>query len=176
MNIGEEICGEYLRRIKKCDFVQYNTSLTNEQGETDVIGINLSDKIIYACEVVTHLVVGMRYVKNKRPDNVERLTRKFEKAHDYVRATFRGYRISLMLWSPIVKKTRKRSRYDQYADVQEIIERVRMSKDTTVEAIINDSYQDVLDELREMAGKETKALESFMRYLQIEEYLKKHLR
>lgn len=53
MNIGEENCGEYLRWFKGCDFVQYNTKLIDAQGEIDVVGINLADRIVCACEVAT---------------------------------------------------------------------------------------------------------------------------
>lgn len=31
MNIGEEICGEWLRHLKGCDFVQYNVRTTDSR-------------------------------------------------------------------------------------------------------------------------------------------------
>jgi hypothetical protein len=37
MNIGEEICGEWLRHVAKREFVQYNLRTPDEQGEIDVI-------------------------------------------------------------------------------------------------------------------------------------------
>ena len=60
MNIGEEICGEWLRHIKGCDFVQYNVQTHDAQGEIDVIGINLDERIVYACEVAIHLITGLQ--------------------------------------------------------------------------------------------------------------------
>ena len=64
-NIGEEICGEYLNHILKCDFVSYNILTPGVQGEIDVVGIDLTNKIIYVCEVATH-TQGLLYVTNKR--------------------------------------------------------------------------------------------------------------
>jgi hypothetical protein len=40
------------------------------QGEIDVIGISLANRTVYACEVAVHLVTGLQYVKDSRPDNV----------------------------------------------------------------------------------------------------------
>lgn len=57
----EEICGEWLRHFCKCEFIQYNLKTPDIQGEIDVIGINLSDHIVYVCEVAIHLVTGLRY-------------------------------------------------------------------------------------------------------------------
>ena len=45
MNIGEEICGEWLRHVKGCEFVQYNVRTADVHGEIDVIGI-LRTKIL----------------------------------------------------------------------------------------------------------------------------------
>lgn len=70
-NPGEEVVGSYLRRVLDCDFVDHNPSTKFTQGEIDVIGINSSKKIVYICEVVTHLETGVLYVgKDNRPDNV----------------------------------------------------------------------------------------------------------
>ena len=65
MNIGEEICGSYLKYIKKCDFVDYNINTTGSvgQGEIDVIGIDQSKKIVYVCEVAVHIATGLQYTK-----------------------------------------------------------------------------------------------------------------
>ncbi len=70
MNIGEEICGEWLRHVKGCDFVQYNVKPRAEQGEIDVVGIDLARRIVYACEVAVHLITGLQYVKARQPNNV----------------------------------------------------------------------------------------------------------
>lgn len=43
-NIGEEIVAAYLRYIEGCDFVEKNLPTLDEQGEIDVIGINLKKR------------------------------------------------------------------------------------------------------------------------------------
>jgi Holliday junction resolvase-like predicted endonuclease len=78
-NTGEEIVGAYLQHIRGCEFVQYNLHTPDVQGEVDVIGINIRDRIIYVCEVAIHLITGLQYVKGGRPGNVNRFLKKFEK-------------------------------------------------------------------------------------------------
>jgi len=88
VNIGEEICGEWLRHTRGCDFVQYNVRTIEVQGEIDVVGINLEKRTVYACEVAVHLVTGLQYVKGNQPDNVLRLTHKLRKDVAYLRQGF----------------------------------------------------------------------------------------
>lgn len=177
MNIGEEICGEWLRHIKRCDFIQYNLQIPDAQGEIDVIGINLKQRRVYACEVAIHLITGLRYVKSKRPDNVPRLTRKFRKDCDYVRKYFRGYDHVLMLWSPVVKNQKKGSKYNQLNDINQIIDEIHAACGIKIEAMINESFQAALAELRQCARDVTaESASSVLRYLQIEERLAHHLK
>lgn len=75
-NLGEEITGEYLKVIKGCGFIQYNFYTPDEQGEIDVIGIDIKNKIIYICEVAIHLATGVQYVKGGQPDNINRFIKK----------------------------------------------------------------------------------------------------
>lgn len=176
MNIGEEICGEWLRQIKNCEFVQYNLKTTQVQGEIDVIGINLSENIVYACEVAIHLITGLQYVKDRRPDNVPRLITKFQKDIDYIRAAFPDHKHIFMLWSPIVKNQKEGSKYNQLSDVFEITNTIERDRGVVIETIINIGFQKALTDLRNAARRETKEHDStVMRYLQIEEHLKKHL-
>ncbi len=102
-NPGEEIVGEYLKYFLGCDFVEYNLYTPDVQGEIDVVGLNPKNKIVYICEVATHLVTGLQYVKERQPDNVDRFTKKFRKNIEYANKYFDGYEKHFMLWSPIVK-------------------------------------------------------------------------
>lgn len=175
-NTGEEIVSEYLRHIKHCDFVETNIDTTATQGEIDVIGINLNTNEVYACEVTTHLVTGMRYSRSGKNDNVERIVKKFSKDIEYVHDKFPNYTPHFMLWSPIVKSAGPTAKNNQMNDVDEIVGIIKNKYDIDLEIIINTDYNNCLLELRVYAGKETKALGSFMRYLQIEESLRKHLK
>lgn len=176
MNVGEEICGEWLRHVKGCEFVQYNLKTIQVQGEIDVIGINLSERTVYTCEVALHLVTGLKYVKNRRPDNVRRLTAKFRKDINYIRSAFADYNQVYMLWSPVVKDQREGAKHNQLRDVRDITVAIEQELGVTIDAIVNQRFQDALDELRAVAKAETKELDSaVMRYLQVEEQLRKHL-
>lgn len=176
-NAGEEIVGEYLRYIKHCDSVERNLYTTAAQGEIDVVAINFNDKEVYTCEVTTHLVTGLRYSRSGENDNVNRIVKKFSKDIEYIKDRFSDYKCHFMLWSPIVKDSKPGSKNNQLKDVNEVINIIKKKYNIDLEIIINNDFNDCLLELRNYAGKETKALQSpIMRYLQIEESLKKHLK
>lgn len=176
MNIGEEICGEWLRHVRRCEFVQYNLKVPGGQGEIDVIGINLAERVVYACEVAVHLVTGLQYVRDGRPDNFERLTTKFRKDIEYVRKAFPEYMHVFMFWSPVVKNQRAGAKSNQLDDVHRAVERIREDFDEALELVINESFQEALRSLRAVARETTKELDSsVMRLFQVEEHLQKHL-
>jgi len=176
MNIGEEICGEWLRHVRACGFVDYNVKLPTGGGEIDVVGIDLSDHTVYACEVAIHLVTGLQYTRDARPDNVERLAAKFRKDVAHVREGFPEYRHVFMLWSPVVRNQRAGSINNQLEDVQRVVELLRRELQVDIELVINERFQLALDELRAVARNDTKEhTSSVVRYLQVEEHLKRHL-
>ncbi len=81
-----------------------------------------------------------------------------------------------MLWSPIVKGGRTGAKENQLEDVRRIVETVHDELGVPIELVINEKFQAALDELRIFARKQTKELDStVLRYLQIEEYLGRHL-
>lgn len=176
MNIGEEICGEWLRHVRGCGFVDYNVKLPTGGGEIDVVGIDLSSRTVYACEVAVHLVTGLQYTREGRPDNVERLASKFRKDVAYVREGFPEYRHVFMLWSPVVRNQRAGSANNQLDHVRQVADLVRAELCSELELVINERFQQALDELRTVARNDTKEHSSFVvRYLQVEEHLKRHL-
>ncbi|MDT8448435.1 MAG: hypothetical protein RRB13_16205 [bacterium] len=178
MNLGEEICGEWLRHERGCDFIQYNIPLNDEQGEIDVVGINLESRTVYACEVAIHLETGLQYVKERQPDNVNRFVAKFGKDIRYIRKAFpeaEGYKHVVMLWTPIVRNS-PNAKNNQTQDLKDIETAICTEFGVTVAMVVNREYQAALESLRAAAKKETAALESpVMRLYQIEEKLKRHL-
>ena len=175
-NPGEHLVGQYLKTVKNCDFVEYNLQTKFVQGEIDVVGIDSTQKQIYICEVATHLETGLQYVKNKRPNNVERFKSKFAKNIEYAKRNFREYKCHYMLWSPIIKIPKKEdSKNNQEQDLQEIKEFLHENFDIELELIYNQKYLNCINELREIAKKTTQEMSSpIMRFLQIEEKLKIH--
>ncbi len=176
MNVGEEICGEWLRHVKGCEFVQYNLKTPTEQGEIDVIGLNMKTRTVYACEVAVHLITGLQYVKNAQPNNVPKLTDKFGKLVRYLRATFPEYAHVPMLWSPVVRNQKNGSKHNQMKDVEQIVANIAAEHGIQVSTVINETFQSALLSLRRAARDTSKELDSsVMRYLQVEEWLAIHL-
>jgi len=176
-NAGEELAGNYLRWVMKCDFVEYNLSTKAVQGEIDVVGINLEKKLVYVCEVATHLETGLQYVKGGQPDNVERLIKKFDKDIKYANEFFKDYKKIFMLWSPIVKSTKEGSKHNQMRDVEEIKNTLNEKFNINLELIINGKFLECLQELRNVAKEKTQTIPTtIMRFLQIDEKTKEYVK
>ena len=178
-NIGEEIAGAYLKEIKNCDFVDYNIYTKDVQGEIDVIGVDTIGKKVYICEVAIHLATGLQYTnpKTKRPDNTERLIKKFEKDFDYAKKRFdKRYKKIFMLWSPIVKDQKIGTMYNQLESVVKVKEHLKNKHSIDLELMINEKFQECLNNLRSYSEKKSEELKTpILRLMQIEEKLKKHL-
>lgn len=178
-NIGEEIAGEYLRIFKECDFIRYNLQNPNIQGEIDVVAVSLKTKTAYLCEVAVHLSTGLMYVDQitKQPNNVKKLIQKLEKDLDYAKEYLPDYTHILMLWSPIVRESKEKSKHNQIKDIAAIAKHFKDSHNVSVDLVVNKKYWDCLVQLREYAAKETKELQSpVLRLMQIEERLRKSLK
>ena len=171
---GEHLVGQYLKYIKDCDFVEYNLKTKLKQGEIDVVGINSSQSKVYICEVVTHLTgVGLQYVKDKRPDNVGRLTSKFRKDIEYGITNFRDFERIYMLWTPLAKDTGTMAKSNPFKDIREVKEKIKLELGIDLILFVNEDYMTAVSELRRFASKTSYAMKSpIMRYLQIEETLK----
>lgn len=176
LNVGEQLVSSYLRYIRRCDFIQTNLYTIESQGEIDVVGLNLAKRQVYICEVAIHLTTGLQYVKNKRPNNVQKLTDKFSKDIEYARKYLDGYDQHFMLWSPIVKDTKGKPEYNQRQHLVEIGANIKRQYGVDIECIVNEKFQECLVELRNYARAQTKELQCpLMRLMQIEEYLSKYI-
>ena len=179
MNVGEEIVMAYLKYIKGCDFIQSNLYTPDAHGEIDVVGIDIKNKKIYVCEVAIHLTTGLLYVDpiNRSSNNVNKLVDKFSKDIEYANKYYPEYEKIVMLWSPIVKNQKIGSKQNQLNDVLEIKNIINKRYDIELLTVINNSFMEYINELREYATRETKENKSpIIRFLQIEEYLKKHIK
>lgn len=176
MNVGEQLVSSYLRYIKKCDFIQTNLYTVDVQGEIDVVGINLKEHKVYVCEVAIHLTTGLQYVKDKRPNNVNKLVEKFKRDITYARNYLREYQHHFMLWSPIVKDSRGNPQYNQLGHLTEVKRQIFEAKQVQLECVVNEAFYAALRELREYASRQTSELQCpLMRLLQIEELLSRHV-
>lgn len=176
MNVGEQLVSSYLRYIRKCDFIQTNLYTVEVQGEIDVVAINLKERMVYVCEVAIHLTTGLQYVKERRPNNVNKLVEKFSRDIDYARTYLGDYEHRFMLWSPIVKEKPGNAVYNQVGHLEEVRRQILVSHGVELECVVNDSFHEALIELRAYAGKQTSELQCpLMRLLQIEELLGRHV-
>jgi hypothetical protein len=176
MNVGEQLVSSYLRYIRKCDFIQTNLYTVDVQGEIDVVGINLAERKVYVCEVAIHLTTGLQYVKDKRPNNVNKLVEKFTRDIAYARKYLADYEHHFMLWSPIVKEGNPNPVYDQVGHLSEVKNRIRASTQVELECVVNAAFYSAMQEMREFASRQTAELQCpLMRLLQIEELLGRHV-
>jgi hypothetical protein len=175
-NVGEEIVAAYLEYILGCDFIQKNLYTKEVQGEIDVVGINLKTNEVFICESTVHLTTGLLYVgKDGKSANISKLIDKFSRDIEYAEKYLKGYKKHYMLWSPIVKDNKKTKENSQIYQVEFVKNTILERYGVEIELVINKEYEKKLIELRRYASKETKNIQSsILRYLQIEEYLKKH--
>ena len=176
MNIGEELVAGYLQHINKCGFVQTGVYLADAQGEIDVVGINIDKKIVYICEVAIHLETGLQYTKSNLPNNANKLIDKFRKNIEYADKFFNDYEKIFMLWCPIVKNQNQYAKYNQMNDLNIICESIKSKYNVDISMVVNNKFYKCISELRNYALNETKNITNpVIRFLQIEEKLKKHL-
>ena len=156
--VGEEIVGTWLRYCAKCDFVDYNVSVRDGQGEIDVVGIKLAGKRAYVCEVATH-TSGLGY-----KDVESTLVGKFERAITYATKYLAGFKITYMFWSPLVRAGA------QTRAVNEACKAVTEKRNVEISLITNADYYLKLSELRAEAARESASSpHAVFRLLQIEE-------
>lgn len=176
LNVGEQLVASYLRYIRKCDFIQTNLYTVDAHGEIDVVGINLKEKRVYVCEVAVHLTTGLQYVKEKRPNNVQKLTEKFSRDIEYAQKYLSEYEAHYMLWSPIVKDSQGQPLYNQLLHLADVTAALKAKYNVDLECIVNEKFLASLKELRVFAGGQTSELQCpLLRLLQVEAYLEKHV-
>ncbi|MBZ0285563.1 MAG: hypothetical protein K8L97_32835 [Anaerolineae bacterium] len=176
-DIGEDLVGAWLRLIAECDFVQYNVPLRGKQGEIDIVGINLAQKTAYICEVATH-TGGLQYVKGSKPNNVDKITRKFQDDVAYARKYLADFQHRFMLWSPVVIHPHSdTTKYNQFQDLIDIRRNLRDSHQADIEMVVNEIYLERVTQLQHKATKETAASEyPVFRLLQILHSLENHVK
>lgn len=176
MNVGEQLVSSYLRYVRSCEFIQTNLYTVEAQGEIDVVGINLKEKKVYVCEVAIHLTTGLQYVKDKRPNNIQKLTDKFSRDIEYATKYFSEYERHFMLWSPIVKDSQGQAQYNQLGHLAVVKANIQEKYGVALECIVNEAFHSSLKELRQFAAAQTSELQCpLLRLLQIEELLGVHV-
>jgi hypothetical protein len=175
INVGEQLVASYLQYIRECEFTQMNLYTVESQGEIDVVGVDLNRKKVYVCEVAIHLTTGLQYVKEKRPNNIQKLTDKFSRDIQYTNKFFAEYEKHFMLWSPVVKD-KGGPEYNQLSHLETIHQNIKKEFGVSIEFVVNERFQQCMHEMRAFAKLKTADLKCpVMRLLQIEEHLAKHI-
>jgi phage gp37-like protein len=160
-DIGEYFVGAYLEHIKNCDVVIYNVKDHSKTGviaqyEVDVIGLSLSTKRAYMCEVKTHIT---GFNATSRTNRVQLISNQFLAMQNYATKKLVGFEYVFMFWAP---KVTDKSLLDE------------ISKNyNTCNIVINAKYKSALEDLIKFAAKHTSKFENpFLRTLQIAKHSK----
>lgn len=166
MDIGESLVGAYMRYIRGCEVVVYNTFLRGQQGEIDVVSLKTEPRTIWLCEVTTH-IQGMLYVGGGGSDaTVERLRNKLVRAREFAEATFPGDDYRFEVWSPRVAKGQLTERFDALAEEWSAV-------GSSLDFVINEDYTGKVRELIAHARKNPSATsEQAYRMLQVLTHLR----
>lgn len=159
VEMGESLVGSYLRYIRKCDMVLYNER-TSEQGEIDVIGVRGGEpQEVWMCEVATH-IAGLGY----GPDfdkMTGKIAQKLERASVFAAKLFPDHIVHLEFWAPNVPVGKTTEWFMQHVEDN-------AAKGVEVEFVINGDYTARLQQVIDLAAKDTKTpSEPAYRLLQI---------
>lgn len=155
--MGENLAGCYLKLILGCEIVVYNQRIFR-QGEVDVIGIDLDKKIIYLCEVTTH-ILGVGYGKSYQ-DSIKRIRNKFTMDIKYSKNILKEFKKVFMYWAPNVPSG--------IVKLLESYKKELVNKGVDFRLVINREYAERVNQLAELAKKDAQNRgEPFYRVLQI---------
>jgi hypothetical protein len=162
MDIGESIVGAYMRYIRECEVVIYNTFLRDRQGELDVIALKTGEpRRVWLCEVTTH-IGGMLYPGTGGTDGtVAKLHDKLNRAREFAAITFPEDTLHFEIWSPRVAKGKLTTAFESLGE-----EAGAMGMDLSF--VINEEYTERLRELVAHAKRNSSATsEPAYRMLQV---------
>ncbi len=136
-DIGESLVGAYMRYVEGCPIVLYNSFLTNQQGEVDVVAVKPAHpgtpRVVHLCEVTTH-IGGF----NTR--TVLRVDDKLARLREFAQATFPDEQHRFQWWSPVVAKGTTTTRFEELCHVW-------ADEGRSLEFVINEEYTRRIDAL-----------------------------
>jgi hypothetical protein len=161
--MGEYLVGAYLKLVLKCGVVDYNARPPggglSGLGELDVIGFNFTSRMVYLCEVTTHLD-GLLIGKGT-DGTLTKIAAKHCRQQKYAAQYLGDFTPRYMFWSPVVRS----------GLVEELKTRIGFD-----EVFINASYSEAINQLRKQAKNSTADVNNpAFRVLQILEHLRPDL-
>ncbi|MBA3629471.1 MAG: hypothetical protein H0W55_07320 [Actinobacteria bacterium] len=161
LDIGESLVGSYLRYIENCDFVHYQT-YGEGQGEVDVIGMRLSDRRVWLCEVAVHLA-GLHY--GGYAGSRDKVKQKIDRAEVLAERLFSDQQAVYEFWSLRVPPG--------LASMLGELEQDYVGRGLDVSFVINERFTERIEALRAEAATDMKATaEPAYRLLQILTHLR----
>jgi hypothetical protein len=135
MEIGESLVGAYMREVRLCETVAFNTRVRGSQSELDVIGVRAGTPVqVWLAEVATHLD-GLNY--GGYAQTTKKITDKVVAARAYAAKLYPEAEVTVELWSPIVPRGLL----------------AQLAKTGVDEVVANDGYTDRIRELVAEARK-----------------------
>lgn len=168
MEIGESLVGSYMRYVRGCEVVVYNTFLQGQQGELDVIAVKTEPRAIWLCEVTTHITGGGMLIVGPGGENstVARMRKKLARAREFAEITFPGDEPLFEVWSPRVP-------VGKTTDAFEAMSQEFEAAGKSLKFVINEDYTARVRDLVEHAAANTSATsEPAYRMLQIMTHLR----
>lgn len=166
--MGESLVGSYMRYIRECEVLVYNTFLQGQQGELDIIAVKTDPRCVWFCEVTTHITGGGMLIVGPDRENstVSRTRKKLKRAREFADETFPGDEHRFEVWSPRVPVGKTTMAFDEI--VQEFSDEGK-----ALEFVINDVYTERIQQVIDHAKRNTSATsEPAYRLLQILTHLK----
>jgi len=167
MDIGESIVGAYMRYIRECEVVVYNTFLRDQQGEIDVVALKTgSPREVWLCEVTTH-IGGMLYVGSGGSDGtISKLRDKLSRARAFAEVTFPGDPLHFEIWSPRVAKGKLTEAFD-------VLKAEAEAQGMDLDFVVNEDYTEKIRALANHARRNPSATsEPAYRMLQVLTHLR----
>jgi hypothetical protein len=167
VDIGESIVGAYMRYIRDCEVVVYNTYLRDQQGELDVVALKTGPpREVWLCEVTTH-IGGMLYPGPTAANGTPRKLRdKLQRAREFAAVTFPDEHPHFEIWSPYVP-------VGKLTDAFESMRAEAQDMEIDLAFVINDDYTERLRKLVEHARHNSSATaEPAYRMLQVLTHLR----
>jgi hypothetical protein len=101
VDVGESLVGAYMRQVRNCHTVAFNTFLPQGQGELDVVGVANGPRgvEVWMAEVAIHLD-SLNYGGYAK--TVDKVSTKVAAARTFAAQVYRDVTPTVELWSPVV--------------------------------------------------------------------------
>lgn len=162
LDIGESLVSSYLRYVENCDFVYYET-YGEGQGELDVIGMRLSDRRVWLCEVAIHLA-GLEYGKGYAGSR-DKVKQRIDRPETFAERLFSDQQTTYEFWSLRVSRG--------LTTMLQELEQEYVGRGLDVSFVINDTFTERIEELRKRTANDMKSTaEPAYRLLQVLTHLR----